>query len=144
MHLPPPPDSRQLLPPLLACLPTAFVSPRPPPALLPLLSPLLRQRLNFLSSGSASRGDGWLPLLSWDAERAAKLTPIVEHMELEPHPVSGEVEMDDVQNTDGWMKRHYIRGWRLSNSSYYPYTFGARQTSMAVRTRVGNWQSLEV
>lgn len=97
MHLPPPPDSRELLPPLLACLPTAFVSPQPPPALLPLLSPLLRQRLSFLSSNDRSRSDGWLSLLSWDAERAAKLGPIVERIDLEPHPVSGEVEMDEVR-----------------------------------------------
>ena len=97
MHLPPPPDSRELLPPLLACLPTAFVSPRPPPALLPLLSPLLRQRVNFLSSSTNPRSDGWLPHLSWSAERAAKLPDIVERLELEPHPVSGEVEIDDVR-----------------------------------------------
>ncbi|KAK5174155.1 uncharacterized protein LTR77_001235 [Saxophila tyrrhenica] len=96
MHLPPPPNSRDLLPPLLACLPTAFVSPRPPPALLPLLSPLLRQRVNFLA-GNAPRSDGWLPLLSWDAERAEKLPPVIERMQLEPHPVSGEVELDDTR-----------------------------------------------
>ena len=97
MHLPPPPDSRELLPPLLACLPTSFVSPRPPPALLPLLSPLLRQRVNFLSTNNTSRSDGWLPLLSWDTQRAAKLAPVVERMHLEPHPVSGELELDDVR-----------------------------------------------
>ena len=97
MHLPPPPDSRQLLPPLLACLPTAFISLRPPPALLPLLSPLLRQRVNYLSTNASSRSDGWLPLLSWDAERAAKLPALVERMQLEPHPVSGEVEIEDVR-----------------------------------------------
>ncbi|KAK3691133.1 hypothetical protein LTR37_018837 [Vermiconidia calcicola] len=97
MHLPPAPDSRELLPPILACLPTAFASPRPPPALLPLLSPLLRQRVNFLASNTPSRSDGWLPLLTWDAERAAKLPALVERMHLEPHPVSGEVELDDVR-----------------------------------------------
>ncbi|KAK3050013.1 hypothetical protein LTR09_008668 [Extremus antarcticus] len=96
MHLPPPPDPRELLPPLLACLPTAFVSPRPPPALLPLLSPLLRQRVGFLA-GSTSQSDGWLPLLSWDAEQAEKLPPVIERMHLEPHPVSGEVELDDTR-----------------------------------------------
>ena len=96
MHLPPPPDSRELLPPLLACLPTSFLSSRPPPALLPLLSPVLRQRLNYLSSGS-NGSDGWLPLLSWDSQRAANLPEAVERMDLEPHPVSGELELNDVR-----------------------------------------------
>lgn len=97
MHLPPPPDARELLPPLLACLPTSFVAPRPPPALLPLLSPLLRQRVNFLSTSNASRSDGWLPLLAWDSQGAARLAPVVERMQLEPHPVSGEIELDEVR-----------------------------------------------
>lgn len=95
MHLapsPPPPSARELLPPLLACLPTSFVSPRPPPALLPLLSPLLRQRVSFLST---SGKDGWLPLLSWDQQRASKLPAVIERMDLEPHPVSGELELED-------------------------------------------------
>lgn len=100
MHLPPPPDARELLPPLLACLPTAFISPRPPPALLPLLSPLLRQRVAFLGAPGSNDGttsSGWLPLLTWDSQRAAKLPPIVERIELEPHPVSGELEIEDVR-----------------------------------------------
>lgn len=96
MSQPPPPDARDLLLPLLACLPTAFVSPRPPPALLPLLSPLLRQRLTYLNGASSSDG-GWLPLLSWDAAQGPSLPGLVENMHLEPHPVSGEVELDDVR-----------------------------------------------
>ncbi|GAB7364930.1 hypothetical protein MBLNU230_g5718t1 [Neophaeotheca triangularis] len=97
MHHPPTPDTRSLLPPLLACLPTAFLAPRPPPALLPLLSPVLRQRLNFLTATNTQGPNGWLPLLAWDTQRAAKLPSIVETMELEPHPVSGEMEVDDVR-----------------------------------------------
>lgn len=97
MALPPPPDPRDLLPPLLACLPTAFVSPRPPPALLPLLSPLLRQRATYLAADTTSQNEGWLPLLSWDVGRAAKLPRVVEGMHLEPHPVSGEIELDDMR-----------------------------------------------
>ncbi|KAF2088132.1 hypothetical protein K490DRAFT_73108 [Saccharata proteae CBS 121410] len=92
-----PPDPRELLPPLLACLPTAFVSPRPPPAFLPLLSPILRQRVQLLSATS-SDSSSWLPLLSWDAQRAAKLPQIVERMQVEPHPVSGEIEVEDISN----------------------------------------------
>lgn len=95
MHLPPTPEPRDLLPPLLACLPTTFVSPRPPPALLPLLAPVLRQRANFIVAGNASE-DGWIRILNWDSERAAKLRPVLETLELEPHPVSGEIELDDV------------------------------------------------
>ncbi|KAK1023467.1 hypothetical protein LTR33_018053 [Friedmanniomyces endolithicus] len=97
MHHPPPPDSRELLPPLLACLPTAFLSPQPPPALLPALAPILRQRVAFMSTSDQRTEHGWLPLLQWDPERAAKLPEVVERIQLEPHPVSGELELDDVR-----------------------------------------------
>lgn len=97
MHLPPTPEPRDLLPPLLACLPTTFVSPRPPPALLPLLAPVLRQRASLLVAGNASE-EGWIRSLNWDPERAAKLRPIIDQLELEPHPVSGEIELDDVDS----------------------------------------------
>lgn len=93
----PPPRPYELLPPLLACLPTAFVSPRPPPALLPLLTPILRQRVHLLAATASS--DNWLPLLSWDAERASKLPGVVEKLQIEPHPVSGEVEIEDPSQT---------------------------------------------
>lgn len=91
-----PPDPHALLYPLLACLPTAFVSPRPPPALLPLLSPILRQRVHHLSATSDT-SESWLKLLSWDRERAAKLPGVIENMQLEPHPVSGEIELEDIR-----------------------------------------------
>lgn len=90
-----PPDPRSLLPPLLACLPLAFVSPRPPPALLPLLSPILRQRVQFLTSVSVSPSDSWLRLLSWNAEKGEELQSVVDGMAFEPHPVSGEIELPD-------------------------------------------------
>lgn len=89
------PDSRALLPPLLACLPTAFVSPRPPPALLPLLSPILRQRLQILTSVSTSPDESWLKLLCWDTAKAERLQSIVDGTTFEPHPVSGEIELTD-------------------------------------------------
>lgn len=89
VQLIPPPQPRDLLQPLLACLP----SPTPPPALLPLLSPILRQRVQLLSAGSS---ESWLRLLSWDTTRAAKLPAIVSRIDLEPHPVSGEIEVPDV------------------------------------------------
>lgn len=96
MHVQPP-QPRELLPPLLACLPTAFVSPHPPPALLPLLSPILRQRLTLLSGNTSSGNGGWLSLLSWDPLRASKLGKHLEHVQFEAHPVSGELEIDDVE-----------------------------------------------
>ncbi|KAJ5936366.1 hypothetical protein N7454_005001 [Penicillium verhagenii] len=90
-----PPESRTLLPPLLACLPTAFVSPRPPPALLPLLSPVLRQRVKILSDVSSSPNESWLRLLCWDADKAERLQTVVDGAKFEPHPVSGEIELPD-------------------------------------------------
>lgn len=90
-----PPDPRALLPPLLACLPAAFVSPRPPPALLPLLSSILRQRVQFLTSVSVSPTDSWLRLLSWNAEKGEELQALVDGTNFEPHPVSGEIELPD-------------------------------------------------
>lgn len=92
-----PPDPRTLLPPLLACLPLAFVSPRPPPALLSLLSPILRQRVQFLASSGASVSatDSWLRLLSWKAGKGEELQSLVDGMTFEPHPVSGEIELPD-------------------------------------------------
>ncbi|KAK5691455.1 hypothetical protein LTR97_011448 [Elasticomyces elasticus] len=96
MHLPPPPDARELLTPLLACLPTAFLAPQPPDALLPILSPILRQRVAFLAPSTRTE-NGWLPLLQWDAGLAAKLPAVVEKIQLEPHPVSGELELEDVR-----------------------------------------------
>ncbi|MCJ1251098.1 hypothetical protein MMC30_008329 [Trapelia coarctata] len=89
-------DPRNLLPPLLACLLTAFVSPRPPPALLPLLSPILRQRVQLLSATAASPSESWLPLLCWESAQASKLAGIVESSAFEPHPVSGEIEYGDL------------------------------------------------
>ncbi|KAK5117666.1 hypothetical protein LTR62_005089 [Meristemomyces frigidus] len=72
------------------------MSPQPPPALLPILSPILRQRLQYMTPNTA-RGESWLPLLQWDPERAAKLPDIVERVQPEPHPVSGELELDEIR-----------------------------------------------
>jgi hypothetical protein len=85
----PQPDSRELLPPLLACLSTANASKDVPPGLLPLLSPILRQRVQLLSSTE------WLSLLCWDREIAARLPQIIEKINVEPHPASGEIEVEE-------------------------------------------------
>lgn len=92
----PPPEYRSLLPPLLACLPTAFASPRPPPALLPLLSPILRQRVQLLAATASSPTDSWLPLLCWESTQADRLASIVEGEGFELHPVSGEIDFGHV------------------------------------------------
>ena len=96
----PPPDPRSLLPPLLACLPTAFASARPPPALLSLLSPILRQRLHLLGTqtqSSTSSSDSWLKLLSWNSEAAAQVVDTVSESDaFELHPVSGEIDYGQV------------------------------------------------
>ncbi|KAJ4372094.1 hypothetical protein N0V83_003867 [Neocucurbitaria cava] len=83
------PDSRELLPPLLACLSTASTSKDAPPGLLPLLSPILRQRVQLLSSGE------WLSLLSWDREVGSRLPQVIEKIHVEPHPASGEIEVEE-------------------------------------------------
>jgi len=92
----PPPDIRTLLPPLLACLPTAFASPQPPPALLPLLSPILQQRVRLLSATIETPTDSWLPLLCWEPGAADKLPSVVQSEVFESHPVSGEIEFGEV------------------------------------------------
>jgi hypothetical protein len=91
----PPPDPHRLLPPVLACLPTAFSSRRPPPALLPLVSPILRQRFELITSTSPSSSENWLRLLCWDREKGSRLQDVVENGTYEPHPSSGEIEVGD-------------------------------------------------
>ena len=94
----PPPDCRSLLPPLLASLPTAFVSPRPPPALLPLLTPILRQRVQFIPATASASSESWLKLLCWESESAQRLTDLVSNGDaFELHPVSGEIDFGDVE-----------------------------------------------
>ena len=94
----PPPVAETLLPPLLACLPTAFASTRPPPALLPLLSPILRQRVQLLSGSTSSPSNSWLTKLSWDPSKAEELASVIESEAFELHPVSNEIEYDDVEH----------------------------------------------
>ncbi|KAL7789439.1 hypothetical protein V8C37DRAFT_386515 [Trichoderma ceciliae] len=87
----PPPDLAGLLAPILPALPTATVSTEPVVGILPLLSPILRQRAKLFSAGST---EPWLRLLCYDTAKAAKLAELVQSGSLEPHPVSGEVEVD--------------------------------------------------
>jgi hypothetical protein len=107
MATPTPPQIELLLSPLLASLPTAAVSPSPPTALLPLLSPILRQRVQLLSGASS---DPWLPLLCYDSAKAPQLENAARNERLEPHPVSGEVEID-------WGSEVHIRYKRVDEET---------------------------
>ncbi|CAM1506743.1 Fc.00g063840.m01.CDS01 [Cosmosporella sp. VM-42] len=86
-----PPDTTQLLAPFLPALPAATISTKPAIGILPLLSPILRQRVTLLSESST---EPWLRLLCYDTAKAPKLVEIAKSGSLEPHPVSGEVEVD--------------------------------------------------
>lgn len=92
----PSPDPQVLIPPLLACLPTAFASHKPPPAFVSQLSPILRQRID-LNTSTGSGHDSWLRLLCWDSEKAEELKETIENAHFEPHPSSGELEVGEVE-----------------------------------------------
>lgn len=87
-----PPNLRDLLSPLLPSLPAAALSPQPAPPTLRLLSPILRQRVQLLASTSSN--EPWLRLLTYDKAASARLAEVARSDRLEPHPVSGEVEVD--------------------------------------------------
>lgn len=96
-----------LLGPLLPALPTATLSTQPAPAILPLLAPILRQRVRVFSSDSK---EPWLRLLCYDSGNVTKLTEIVQGGSFEPHPISGEVEVD-------WEYDSYERYRRLDRET---------------------------
>ncbi|KAI0193329.1 hypothetical protein EV127DRAFT_14421 [Xylaria flabelliformis] len=87
-----PPDIQETLGPLIPALRAAAVSLQPPESVLPLLTPILRQRVQLLSFSSTN--DPWIRLLCYDTSKVPKLTEIAQGERLEPHPVSGEVEID--------------------------------------------------
>ncbi|KAM3432978.1 hypothetical protein MY4824_006238 [Beauveria thailandica] len=88
-----PPDLSALLTPILPALPPAAASSDPAPGILPFLAPILRQRVQILSSASQ---EPWLRLLCYDTAKAPRLAELIASSSstLEPHPVSGEVEVD--------------------------------------------------
>ncbi|KAK3355800.1 hypothetical protein B0H65DRAFT_58580 [Neurospora tetraspora] len=85
------PDIESLVRPVLSALPGASASTEPATTVLPLLSPILRQRVQLLSGSST---DPWIRLLTYDTSKVSRLTEIAQSGSLDPHPVSGEVEMD--------------------------------------------------
>ncbi|KAF4335721.1 hypothetical protein FBEOM_10416 [Fusarium beomiforme] len=87
----PPPDTTQLLAPFLPALPPSAISTEPAIGILPLLSPILRQRVKLLSTSGT---EPWIRLLCYDKAKIPGLVQIAQGGSLEPHPVSGEVEVD--------------------------------------------------
>ncbi|KAH6619623.1 hypothetical protein B0J18DRAFT_249511 [Chaetomium sp. MPI-SDFR-AT-0129] len=96
------PDVRTIVTPVLSALPGAAASQEPPSAVLPSLSPILRQRVQLLSSSNA---EPWIRLLSYDPTKVAQLTSIAQSGDLDPHPVSGEIEVDWDYDIDTTYKR---------------------------------------
>ncbi|KAI1266811.1 hypothetical protein F5Y18DRAFT_380485 [Xylariaceae sp. FL1019] len=88
----PSPNPQQVIGPLIPSLPAAAVSLRPSDSVLPLLTPILQQRVNLLSFNSSN--DPWIRLLCYEPSKVPKLAEIAQSERLEPHPVSGEVEID--------------------------------------------------
>lgn len=86
-----PPDVRSIVSPLLSALPAAAMSSQPAPSTLQLLSPILRQRVQVLSSAT---NEPWLRLLCYQSSQIDRLSEIARSGLLEPHPVSGEIEVD--------------------------------------------------
>ncbi|KAI0818044.1 hypothetical protein GGR55DRAFT_53967 [Xylaria sp. FL0064] len=87
-----PPDIAGTIGPLIPALRAAAFSLQPSESVLPLLTPILRQRVQLLSSSSTN--DPWIRLLCYDTSKVPRLTEIAQGERLEPHPVSGEIEMD--------------------------------------------------
>ncbi|KAI1112479.1 hypothetical protein F5Y14DRAFT_269884 [Nemania sp. NC0429] len=87
-----PPDLQQAIGPLIPALRAAAASLQPSESVLPLLTPILRQRVHLLSFSSSN--DPWIRLLCYDVSKVPKLTKIAQSERLEPHPASGEVEID--------------------------------------------------
>ncbi|KAI3329464.1 hypothetical protein HD806DRAFT_287724 [Xylariaceae sp. AK1471] len=87
-----PPDIQQAIGPLIPSLRAAAASLKPSESVLPLLTPILRQRVQLLSFSSSN--DPWIRLLCYDTSKVPALTEIAQGEKLEPHPVSGEVEID--------------------------------------------------
>lgn len=80
-----------ILGPLLPALLAASVSAKPAETVLPLLSPILRQRVQLLSTNDS---EPWIDLLCYDKANVPRLREIAQSDRLELHPVSGEVEVD--------------------------------------------------
>ncbi|OIW35077.1 hypothetical protein CONLIGDRAFT_627138 [Coniochaeta ligniaria NRRL 30616] len=92
-----PPDVRGIISPLLSALPAAAMSSTPAPSTLQILSPILRQRVQVLST---AMNEPWLRLLCYQPSQVTQLSEIARSGLLEPHPVSGEIEVDWDSSSD--------------------------------------------
>ena len=100
----PVPDVNKLLVPFLECLPLAFETPQPPPRLLSLLSPVLRQRIRIHSDEYEIWTASWIPFLCWDLVEAEELVSIAQHdMSFDKNRIPGEMEFGELE------RAHYRR-----------------------------------
>lgn len=98
-----PPNIQGTIGPLIPSLRAAAASLKPSESVLPLLTPILRQRVQLLSFSSSN--DPWIRLLCYDISKVPRLTEIAVGEQLEPHPVSGEVEIDWDYDTETRYRR---------------------------------------
>jgi hypothetical protein len=96
------PDIEAVIAPVLSALPGAAASTEPATTVLPSLSPILRQRVQLLSSAST---EPWIRLLTYDPAKVPQLTKIAQSGSLDPHPVSGEIEVDWDYDVEAKFKR---------------------------------------
>lgn len=97
-----PPDIRSIVTPVLSALPGAAASTQPSTTVLPSLTPILRQRVQLLASAST---EPWIRLLTYEPSKVAQLAGIAQSGVLDPHPVSGEIEVDWDGEVDTKYKR---------------------------------------
>ncbi len=97
-----PPNIRSIVTPVLSALPGAAASTQPATSVLPSLTPILRQRVQLLASAST---EPWIRLLTYEPGKVAQLTSIAQSGVLDPHPVSGEIEVDWDGEVDTQYKR---------------------------------------
>ncbi|CAF9921065.1 MAG: hypothetical protein GOMPHAMPRED_002218 [Gomphillus americanus] len=94
----PSPDVDKLLLPFLNCLPLAFENPQPPPMLLPLLSPVLRQRIRIHSDEYEIWTASWIPFLCWDSVEAEELVSIAQHdISSDKNRILGKLEFGELE-----------------------------------------------
>ncbi|KAK4151952.1 hypothetical protein C8A00DRAFT_16698 [Chaetomidium leptoderma] len=96
------PDIRSTLSPVLSALPGAAASTQPATTVLPSLSPILRQRVQLLASAST---EPWIRLLTYEPAMVSQLASVAHSGVLDPHPVSGEIEVDWDHEVDLKFKR---------------------------------------
>lgn len=60
-----------------------------------------RNNQEHLAPSQRTQASNWLNLLTWSPERAAQLIEVVGGLQLEPHPVSGELELFGDDEDDG-------------------------------------------